>query len=630
MTALNLTEYLYLRDICKAYIEACNAQLTTAFPAPNDRTAVGQSIIKFKWALDEFDKALTDIVRRRGKFPDEFVATLPDDWATATRRNILNLANAFLSFVAMHVRDNPILVRIDPADRTKKMQMKGFTSLFGQDRRPVFASTETGRWQLVFASERKIEGAARVMLKGFEALNPLTRAWASQIVRETDEQRIIHKKLVSFLENLYAKSAKDAGFEILSKTGSAGQRFVYPVAIKHAATDTILAQLSNIRRNVEDGVRAPDGIGKLYDPDFQFDAVPSEVEKEQPKASSLVRSDLPRSISALQDAVMSPDQCYFLDQINDKGLVNCFLDPQSTYHDHFDCTSPFEWELLRACKEFRASTGNSIDEVDFDWFKDNCLPLRSELHRRLEVSGENPLLSGTHRRIAPSIGALTAHVKNDVDVELFTVRRSTEVAFHPGLTAVIPAGVFQPHSPDTHAEFDIEEQIKREFAEEFFDFPEVHGTVIGRAYYYFHTFPPVEDLTELLKADRSGPHARIITVGQVLGLFDLRPEIAVLLWINDPQWHKRAQKGNWTPGGEIVRLKVNWEAERTPGKKSILPRVLRPTKTAAKILDENELHVRPEQMIAQGAGIFWLGVDALLNTIYPACGFVVPPLKPTE
>ncbi|MFI6168937.1 hypothetical protein ACIBCN_19310 [Nocardia sp. NPDC051052] len=181
------------------------------------------------------------------------------------------------------------------------------------------------------------------------------------------------------------------------------------------------------------------------------------------------------------------------------------------------------------------------------------LPMRKWLHG--EVA--DIVVDGAHRDGAVS-HATTIMIKNiQGGYDLFLTRRTNDVATHANFSHVCPSGIFSPHYDESNHEnskdeFSVWRNFFREFSEEMYDkqeqqFPHYH--IEGA------TDPADEPEARRLRALLASGQAFLTYTGVSINLLTMRPEICLLLRIEDPDWLRR-ERHMKKPNRS---LKLNWE-----------------------------------------------------------------------
>lgn len=176
------------------------------------------------------------------------------------------------------------------------------------------------------------------------------------------------------------------------------------------------------------------------------------------------------------------------------------------------------------------------------------LPRRAWLHRH--AHNEDPVTDGAQRAAAVS-HATVVMIAADEDEECYDIllpARSDEVAAHRGFNHVAPSGILAPFdemSPSPRKEFSVRRNFYREWVEELYNAKE-HERPAG------FDIPDPEEQEEITRLKAA--NARLYYTGVSVNLLTLRPEICLLLLIDDPQWF-----GTERRLAEKMRRAFNWE-----------------------------------------------------------------------
>lgn len=290
------------------------------------------------------------------------------------------------------------------------------------------------------------------------------------------------------------------------------------------------------------------------------------------------------------------------------------------YRDSFITQDWLERELLLA-----AASREDLEEQEFDAFL-HSLPTRRQLLEKLEAAGlpASALLQGTRFRSAAMAVAVLLVVRDEVGMWRAPVRlRSVGgVSVHGGMFHVVPSGMFQPTVGHPSEQWDLDDFLDREFAEELFgeDFDDVEPAV------YRH-FPPVRLLRSLLADPRE---ATLRLFGYGYNIWNLRPEILLLLKIDTPDWYRTHVLGDVPPrwrGHGLERYRLRFNDEFLAGDElpfiPFLDRSGRPVavEQMAEAFVEglhaarmDPLHgdpFHPAHWVPSGAAAFWLGRTAI-------------------
>lgn len=191
------------------------------------------------------------------------------------------------------------------------------------------------------------------------------------------------------------------------------------------------------------------------------------------------------------------------------------------------------------------------------------------------------------------------------DVILAT--RSRQVETHAEFSHVTPSGIFSPfyeHPRSPASEFSVRRNFYREYLEELYDREENQREIL--------TAPPAPEpeITRLADMLADGS-ARLRYTGVTVNLLTLRPEICLLLQINDPEWLRRETTTRF-PNGRSLTL--NWESERDPAKINRLDRSQPPhmiLPLTAGLTPANGRTLSPTYLVPNAAGAVSLALRAL-------------------
>ena len=211
-----------------------------------------------------------------------------------------------------------------------------------------------------------------------------------------------------------------------------------------------------------------------------------------------------------------------------KPILNCAL---GMYYDNILTQYALEWELNKLIHE-----NKTRDDLIRALNDPENLPLR----RRTENSVENPLLNGSTRCAAITMSMLVV-VKRKDGYYCIINRRSKEVGVSQNMYHIVPAGMFEATYHDYRMEWSIEYNIFRELLEEMYDEKEVQESTPSTVE-HFYNINLIRYLRELLKQKK----AEISITGICIDLLNLRPEINVVLFIDDIEFlGKRKPVLNW-------------------------------------------------------------------------------------
>lgn len=290
------------------------------------------------------------------------------------------------------------------------------------------------------------------------------------------------------------------------------------------------------------------------------------------------------------------------------------------YRDNVITQDWLERELLLA-----AALREDLPEREFDAFL-RSLSVRHQLLEKLEAAGlpASALLQGTRFRSAAIAVAVLFVFRDEAGMWRTPVRlrSSSGVSVHGNMFHVVPSGMFQPTVGHPAAQWDLNDFLDREFAEELFgeDFDEEEPTI-------YRSYAPVRLLRSLL-ADPSQATLRLIGYGY--NLWNLRPEILLLLKIDTPDWYRTHVLGDPPPrwrgqGYEQYRLRFNDEflAGDYPPFIPLVDPAGRPVPTeqmaeafaqGLRIAGLDPIQgdpFHPAHWVPSGAAAFWLGLEAM-------------------
>ncbi len=206
--------------------------------------------------------------------------------------------------------------------------------------------------------------------------------------------------------------------------------------------------------------------------------------------------------------------------VSDRGLkVNCGL---GEYFDAIATCDSLDAELVHA---FAVNKPSTVDEL-----LDAC-PGR----RRFCEHCHDPAFSGSGRSAAIGISALIAYRHNNRYLALLRAR-SSRVAAHPNRHHVIPSGMFTAETENCQDEFSVRHSFYREYQEELFEDRDLGHPSGQLTHDWFYSRQQLRYLMELLADKR----AALYLSGYSIDLTNYRPEILLLLIINEPEWtHQR-------------------------------------------------------------------------------------------
>ncbi|SNT60675.1 hypothetical protein SAMN05216276_107848 [Streptosporangium subroseum] len=173
---------------------------------------------------------------------------------------------------------------------------------------------------------------------------------------------------------------------------------------------------------------------------------------------------------------------------------------------------------------------------------------RANLHRRIAEElepGVDPIETGRFRAAALSHAAVVMLATGDGSYDILLPERSADVAFHAGFRHVAPSGIFAPFNArvvssakSRRAEFSVLRNFYREWVEELFDAEAYEGWQLEDVGEPLDPTlaPEVARLQE--DFDQTNPKRRgdLLYTGVSVNLLTLRPEICLLLVVDDPRW----------------------------------------------------------------------------------------------
>lgn len=229
------------------------------------------------------------------------------------------------------------------------------------------------------------------------------------------------------------------------------------------------------------------------------------------------------------------------------------------------------------------------------------------LRDRIDLAAGNPLIRGFGRAAGVGIAAVMVCVDQEPDgtrrLDALVGRRSKSVGTYPETWHVVPAGMFNwrfgPTDPNgresrpwgSYEADDLLRSVLTEYAEETHDYRALETNRDRRV------LESVDVVQELVRV------ARIEVTGIAIDLANLRPEVCVLLLVEDPGWAARQPwKLNYEYTGHgqpTAREAKEQNAEFTVITVAVEGEEL--NASARRRLD-------PEETVAAGAAAFWLGV----------------------
>ena len=204
--------------------------------------------------------------------------------------------------------------------------------------------------------------------------------------------------------------------------------------------------------------------------------------------------------------------------------INCGL---GQYYDAIMTCDSLDAELIKACIKRIPSSLNELLDL--------C-PKRREFCKRCD----DPAFSGDGRSAAIGISTLIAY-QLDSQYLAFIRARSLKVATHPGRHHVIPSGMLTAETDDHRNEFSIRHSLYREYQEELFEDRDLERPAGQLNYNWFYEKQQLEYLRELLSDGR----ATLYISGYSIDLTNYRPEILLLLIVNEKGWAKQRISPNF-------------------------------------------------------------------------------------
>jgi hypothetical protein len=213
-----------------------------------------------------------------------------------------------------------------------------------------------------------------------------------------------------------------------------------------------------------------------------------------------------------------------------------------------ECGVSEYFDMLKTCEALQFELFTQI--ANSDHISINDLPLRKTAE---EIANNDPTKNGFGRCALVGVSVLTVF-KMDTGWGTLIHERSKEVALDPKLLHVIPAATFESEYGDRPKEYSVKHLVYREYLEEIFNDEEVRNSDSGKiSYNWFYNKPNLKYLRECL----DNKNAELILTGIAINLFNLRPEILILLLIKTPEWFKSHEHGD--PTKELSKIDLNWE-----------------------------------------------------------------------
>lgn len=264
-------------------------------------------------------------------------------------------------------------------------------------------------------------------------------------------------------------------------------------------------------------------------------------------------------------------------------------------YPHMDCALGMYYSMLNTCDALSDEIHQhqhllqGTDEQAFQSF-DHHLTLRNRLHAAVP----NPVRDGSHRSVALAVSVMVAFQREDGYAVLMQ-RRSSRVAVGAGLLHVTPSFMLQPITDRVEQDFSVIDQVYREYLEELFNRPEIYG----QQWRHLLQDPEALYLQSLLEHGEAAFHA----TGIVVNLFNLRPEITLLLVIRSQDWSRRHLQGN-----SIHTLRMNDEHESATGASQPVIIPLYKNDSDADLMQRG---LSPDTLVPMASGAIWLGIDRL-------------------
>jgi hypothetical protein len=207
----------------------------------------------------------------------------------------------------------------------------------------------------------------------------------------------------------------------------------------------------------------------------------------------------------------------------------------TTYGRALATLDSLEWELLHEAAQAIEKRAASPEAF--------AATLDARLKRRRLAESESPnwILRGGYP--AKALGISTLLVYNDKGVyKIMVGKRSAATGAHADLYHVIPSGMFQPELGRFDREWNIQHGVLKEYGEELFD-NELDTAMLDPQYFY-QEWAGVRALRRGLDKGVCSLHV----TGLVVNLYNLRPEICVLIMVHDEKWwakQYRSMRHNW-------------------------------------------------------------------------------------
>lgn len=214
------------------------------------------------------------------------------------------------------------------------------------------------------------------------------------------------------------------------------------------------------------------------------------------------------------------------------------------YYDSILTQYILEWELQKAFYDGKLDCIANIREK-------GTLPLREAVE--LACSG-NPILNGAGRCASSAVSTLLIFQNMHGGFNYLLRRRSAAVGVGKGLYHVAPSGMLE--TPEADEPWSIKMNIWRELLEEVYNDKKQQGRDEARKWDSILGELPVELLVDQLIPENK---AELSVVGICCDLWNLRPEICVVLFVKDFSFAKSRE----------MILNYEWKKKRMGSKKSV-------------------------------------------------------------
>lgn len=353
-----------------------------------------------------------------------------------------------------------------------------------------------------------------------------------------------------------------------------------------------------------DVLRGPDGFfpAAIMELDPSGSADPEKLlGRRVPHKAPLFREE--RVVEALRslgkDIWNDPTFSLADTHVDTQGRVHSMDAYIGQYYEQLNTGKYLEFELLKAVEDGSYRTPERSRVIDHFTSPRACL------------------LSGGGIDAAISVSALVVYRRGH-EYWMLCELRSQEVAEGAGLYHVPPSGIFQPVTAPTvqnlEVEFSLEHNLYREYLEELFGVTEVRNSAGALAPDYFYAHESLVYLQHLINAGS----AQLLGTCLMFDLFSHRPEVCMLLIIEDPEWWLKQKDVFSARRNGLHHLALSSEfasAQSEPGAAS-LKRV-----ATLPLTDTAWLEVaRPWNMVPQGAPSLIMGAKLAckrLNTPEP-------------